>query len=241
MGSNQNQEKPMTEPLASLSSPESRFDYPLKEYELSLAGRDWKILHAGLMLTPADDNKYISQFSNILPYGLALWLASIVLAHDLASQAENLAGKSLLELGAGTGLPGLVAASLGARVSQTELQGLVAALCQLNGQRNGIEGIEYRVEDWTLWTDTRQYDYIIGADILYIDTLHDFLVKIFETNLAPGGHVLLADPGRFESMETFERLDRQGWQVDARSWEMSKGEDEREEREIYIFDLSRRI
>ena len=57
-----------------------------------------------------------------VPYGIVLWPAAIALAHEIASR--QVAGMRVLELGAGTGLPGIVAASLGAHVVQTDKQEL---------------------------------------------------------------------------------------------------------------------
>ena len=49
-------------------------------------------------------------------YGVTLWPSAIALAHDLAARGNRLRDLRVLELGAGTGLPGIVAASFGARV-----------------------------------------------------------------------------------------------------------------------------
>ena len=64
----------------------------------------------------------------------------------------------VLELGAGTGLPGIVAASLGARVVQTERQEVALFVCKKNAERNGVTTIEHRAADWTAWEDREQYD-----------------------------------------------------------------------------------
>ena len=57
------------------------------------------------------------------PYGFLLWEASVALARKLAANPSLVAGKRVLELGAGVGLaPGIVARSLGAEVWQTDHQ-----------------------------------------------------------------------------------------------------------------------
>jgi len=218
----------MAEPLA--AAPASRI--PLQEYHATLAGREWTILHVGLMLTAPDENTY---FGNSLPYGVALWPAAIALAHELADRADELRGKSVLELGAGTGLPGLVAAHVGARVVQTDYQEDALSVCGLNALRNGIEGVDLRQVDWTAWDDADAYDYIIGSDILYADRMHPSLRRILTRNLAPGGHALLSDPLRQTSQLFLEGLDRDGWQIVMSSWKIGEGEDERG---VGLFDLT---
>ena len=113
-----------------------------------------------------------------------LWPSSIALAHELVARADSLAGVRILELGAGTGLPGIVAATYGARVLQTDRLDVALDLCRRNAERNHVR-IEHRVADWTIWSDEERYDLILGADVLYAERLHSFLRHIFETNLAP--------------------------------------------------------
>ena len=103
-------------------------DFDLQEYRLRLAGREWAIAHTGAMLTHHDEQKFFKELRDTLPYGVALWPSSIALAHEVASRAEEMRGARVLELGAGTGLPGIVAASLGARVVQTDRDALAMLL-----------------------------------------------------------------------------------------------------------------
>jgi predicted nicotinamide N-methyase len=147
-----------------------------------------------------------------------------------------LAGKRVLELGAGTGLPGIVAASLGARVVQTDKQRLALHVCRLNAQRNGITTIEHREADWTAWTDGARYDFILGSDVLYADGVHAHLRRIFEHNLAPGGTVLIADPFRETSLALLETMEADGWRVTMNRWSVGV---EPPPRPVGVFLLSR--
>ncbi|HEX9939456.1 MAG TPA: 50S ribosomal protein L11 methyltransferase, partial [Longimicrobium sp.] len=150
-------------------------DLPLHESHLRLSDRDWSVLHTGLLLTFEDEQRFLSELRERVPYGVALWPSAIALAHEILARGGELKGKTVLELGAGTGLPGIVASSLGARVVQTDRQEVAMAICRRNGQRNGAGEIEYRLVDWSEWTDTARYDWIIGADILYGETFHPSL------------------------------------------------------------------
>ncbi len=216
----------------------SKMRFPLEEERLTLGGREWAVLHTGLHLTPADEDRFFQHLMKALPYGVALWPSGVALAYDLAARGVALAGRTVLELGAGVGLPGLVAASLGARVTQTDNQELAMSVCQLNARRNGIEGIDFRLVDWVAWHDEAVYDYIIGADILYGNALHPALCHIFDTNLAPGGHVLLTDPLRGPSRLMFDALEQRGWDVDVELLEIGDGEDKRT---IGVFDAARAL
>ena len=172
---------------------------------------------------------------NRVPYGVALWPAAIALAHDVAARAEGISGRRLLELGAGTGLPGIVAASLGAQVTQTDRHEQALAVSRRNAERNGVQTIAHRLADWSAWNVAGRYNWIIGSDILYTAEMHPHLRRIFEGHLAPGGRVLLADPFRATSLELLEELESAGWAISLSKW--SVGEEEAG-RPIGLFELA---
>src|SRR4051794_37402298 len=86
-------------------------ELPLHEYRLRLGGREWTALHTGAVPTPEDEARVIGERTNRLPYGVALWPSAIALAHEVGVRADAFHGRRVLELGAGSGLPGMVAAS----------------------------------------------------------------------------------------------------------------------------------
>jgi len=209
-------------------------DLPLEEYQLTLEGVAWRILHTGAILSHADEERFLGGDQPRVPYGIVLWPAAIALAHEIATRA--LRGARVLELGAGTGLPGLVAASLGAHVVQTDRQAVALHVCKTNAARNGVTTIEHRAADWTAWEDDATYDWILGADILYAVSLHPHLRRIFERNLAPGGRLLLADPFRKGSFELLETMEAEGWKVTMNKWTVGVTPPERA---VGVFELTR--
>lgn len=209
---------------------------PLQEYHLRLAGREWTILHIGALLSLADESRFLGEQKDRVPYGVALWPSSIALAHDVISRAEQFRGTRVLELGAGTGLPGIVAASLGAQVVQTDRQELAMSVCKRNGARNRVSAIEYRIADWSSWSDDGRFDWIIGADILYAERMHEHLRRIFESNLTPGGRVLIADPFRAAVVRLLEGMEASGWSIALSQWSVG---DETEPRSVGVFELAR--
>lgn len=193
-------------------------NFRLHEYHLQLAGRHWSVLHSGAVLTQRDEQHFLNELRQHLPYGVALWPSSIALAHELLARESELRGRRVLELGAGTGLPGIVAASLGADVTQTDRQEVALSICRRNGERNGVRQVRYRTADWNSWDDGVRYDVIMGADILYAEGTHDRLAEIFTENLTPNGRVLVADPFRPVSVRFLERLEADGWGVTFTKW-----------------------
>ncbi len=59
---------------------------------------------------------------------------------------------------------------------------------------------------------------MIAADVLYAAELHPHLRHIFQTNLAPGGSVLIADPFRKASLAMLDALEAEGWRIRLDKW-----------------------
>ncbi|HEY4178682.1 MAG TPA: 50S ribosomal protein L11 methyltransferase [Kofleriaceae bacterium] len=191
-------------------------DLPLEEVQLAVGEREWSILHNGALITAGQELEFlVGDKQAKRPYGIVLWPSAIALAHELATR--DLRGKRILELGAGTGLPGIIAASLGAHVVQTDRQNVALHVSKLNAARNKV-ALDQRIADWTEWTETEVFDLIIGSDILYAEPLHTHLEKIFAANLAPGGSIVIADPFRPASIRFFERLQTDGWKLQIDKW-----------------------
>jgi predicted nicotinamide N-methyase len=166
---------------------------PLATFEFNLGGRTWHIQaardHASLMVAA---DRFVT-----FPFGLLLWESGQALAEALVERSDEVAGRTILELGAGVGMPGIIARALGAAaVRQTDHSSESLALCRANAEANRVDGIEVALANWDAWTDTRTYDLIIGSDVVYERAAHAPLAAILERNLASGGRVLLADPGR---------------------------------------------
>jgi len=96
-----------------------------------------------------------------LPYWAELWPAALALAEAL----PDLAGLRVVELGCGLGLPSLVAAAKGARVTATDWSTDAIDLLRENASRNGLE-LRAEVRDWREpWSD--RFDLALAADVLY--------------------------------------------------------------------------
>ena len=198
-------------------------EFPLHDYRLRIEGREWSVLHTGAVLTLEEEIAFLRDQRDKVPYGVVLWPAAVALAHEVAWRAEQCRGRRVLELGAGTGLPGIVAASFGARVMQTDRQELALAVCARNAARNDVTSIEHRLADWTMWNDVGRFDWILGSDILYAESMHAHLLRIFDGSLAPGGRLLLSDPFRPSSVRLLETMEQAGWRVTMSRWSVAVG------------------
>jgi predicted nicotinamide N-methyase len=96
-----------------------------------------------------------------LPYWAELWPAGLALARALPTRLE---GMRVVEIGSGLGIPSLVAAARGARVTAIDWSADAIALLHTNAAANGL-AVDARVRDWRLVDGA--YDLALAADVLY--------------------------------------------------------------------------
>jgi len=156
--------------------------------------------------------------------GCTVWSASVVLARWLLSGATQFAGKSVMELGAGCGLPGLAAywciqqIDKPARVCLTDLTGTSFANLEHNAaatRRRGAKRkkpmpeLSVRALDWTRretwpadWLSST--DVLLGSDVVYDPALVGALCEACAALLRPGGVLLhVAASGNRAGMDAF--------------------------------------
>lgn len=135
-----------------------------------------------------------------LPYWADIWPASTVLATHmvgLSLKSRDSARRRGLELGCGVGLVTTAAIIAGYDMTATDYYTDALAFSRANAWRiTGIEP-EARMIDWRSFPDdARGYDLILASDVLYEKEYARLLPGIFKAALAPGGMVIVADPGR---------------------------------------------
>jgi predicted nicotinamide N-methyase len=148
------------------------------------------------------------------PYWADLWVSSVALAGHLTGLT---AGTRVLELGCGLGLAGIAAARAGATVTLTDIDPdallFAAENAALNLEPAQRERVTITPMDWRAPVPQTRYDLVIGADIVYERRFFDPLLALLPCVTAPGGAVLLAEPGRAVGMDFFTQARAAGWRV----------------------------
>ena len=88
-----------------------------------------KIKHA-ITLVQVDDDDWWEHRDNINPHGAKPWPAALHIANVLLQHSCRVNHKTIVELGCGTGLVSLVAATLGARVIATDISPMALSLVE---------------------------------------------------------------------------------------------------------------
>ncbi|KAK6145163.1 hypothetical protein DH2020_021983 [Rehmannia glutinosa] len=127
-----------------------------------------------------EDDFSISIIENMKEeYGLFVWPSSIILAEYVWQQRTRFSGANVVELGAGTSLPGLVAAKVGADVtltddsSRSEVLDNMRRVCSINNLKCRVLGLTWGV--WDAPVFSLRPNIILGADVLYDTSAFDDL------------------------------------------------------------------
>jgi predicted nicotinamide N-methyase len=127
------------------------------------------LLQTELPQTPLPDEE-LRQVLASPAYWCFCWASGQVLAQYLLAHPERVAGKSVLDFGAGSGVVGIAAMLAGAReVLAVDLDPAALAACAVNAAINGVQ----LTRAHNLDTVQSPIDLIIAADVLYDrDNLH---------------------------------------------------------------------
>uniref|UniRef100_A0A672Z010 Methyltransferase like 23 n=1 Tax=Sphaeramia orbicularis TaxID=375764 RepID=A0A672Z010_9TELE len=94
----------------------------------------------------------MSYYSPVLDpqYGMYVWPSAVVLAQYLWKHREELRSRTVLELGAGASLPGVVAARCGAKVilSDSDTKPLTLQNCRRSCDANGLTEVQVLGLTW---------------------------------------------------------------------------------------------
>ncbi|XP_037703084.1 EEF1A lysine methyltransferase 3 isoform X1 [Choloepus didactylus] len=174
---------------------------------LGVAARVWDAVRSGLLRVRVAREVRIpdpallggahpsySLFFSFLPQALSL-------CNYFESQNVDFRGKKVIELGAGTGIVGILAALQGGDVTITDLP-LALEQIQGNVQANMPAGDRAQVRALSWGIDQhvfpRDYDLVLGADIVYLEPTFPLLLGTLQHLCGPHGTIYLASKMREE-------------------------------------------
>jgi predicted nicotinamide N-methyase len=120
------------------------------------------------------------------PYWSFCWASGLALARFLAEHPHWVAGKRVLDFGAGSGVAGIAAVKAGAlEVVACDLDPLAIQACRANAELNGVQ-LSYSSD---FFAEADRFDLIIVADVLY-DRAN---LPLLDEFLSRGRQALVAD------------------------------------------------
>ena len=129
------------------------------------------------------------------PFWAFAWAGGQALARFLLDHSERVAGRSVLDFAAGSGLVAIAAAKAGAAsVLACEIDHFAAAAIAANAALNDV-AIEVRTGDVLDTVDPR-WEVVTAGDVCYERPMADRVTAWLRGLAARGALVLLGDPGR---------------------------------------------
>ncbi|HBR51860.1 MAG TPA: hypothetical protein DEA71_17485 [Nitrospira sp.] len=139
-----------------------------------------------------------------------VWPAGLALAEEMSR--FPIAGKQILEVGCGIGLPSLVLQQRGANITACDYHPLAEEFLRKNTDLNGLAPIPFFNAPWLEPTlELGRFDLIIGSDLLYERNHPTQLADFLASHAKPTCQILLTDPGRHRCGEMSAKLTSQGY------------------------------
>lgn len=132
-----------------------------------------------------------------VPYWAAIWPGARLLAKYLLYHPETVAGKSVLEFGAGGAVASIAALQAGAlSATANDIDEMSLAIAARNGAKNGVELLFDNTNLLTAPDTASAPDVVLVADMFYERSTADALYRFLCRQHARGSQVYVSDGGR---------------------------------------------
>jgi predicted nicotinamide N-methyase len=129
------------------------------------------------------------------PYWAFAWAGGQALARYVLDHPGVVAGRRVLDLGAGSGLAGIAAAKAGAaRVLGSDVDALALTAIELNGRSNCAVVEATDADLLSAWPNG--FDVVLVGDLFYERELAERVLSFLEQACAGGASLLVGDPQR---------------------------------------------
>ncbi|CAG8456091.1 3875_t:CDS:2 [Paraglomus occultum] len=188
----------------------------------------FKINSKPIFLNVDDETNQLTSEHHTIRTSESVWDASLILAKYLEKQVEqeqlDIVGKRVIELGAGKALPSIAASILGAeQVIITDAPTVVNNIENIV-RLNQIFNVQVKPLDWTDRDEylpevkaTLTFDYILAADVVWVEHLIEPLAETINA-LATPEHTVLIMAHHTRALRSdklfFDNLVKNGWKFE---------------------------
>ncbi|MBM3162831.1 MAG: methyltransferase domain-containing protein [Chlorobi bacterium] len=197
-------------------------EYDLSEISYTIGDRPFSVLSVQdsyALLDRISPEEFLKDEQ--MPYWAEIWPAAITLSSFIARELP-LAGKRVIELGAGVGMASVVAASCGADVLATDYSREALRFVAYNAMRNGVSLDAIRL-DWREVECAERFDMLFAADVLYERVNLLPIITAIDRLLKPEGAAYIADPRRRLAGQFLELVGENGFAVTSCSASYDEG------------------
>ena len=177
-------------------------EYKTDRHDISINGKSFRFL------VPQSIDRFIDPDDPMqnFPLWAKIWPAGTILASYLDRLPLD-PKRQILEIGAGIGLVGVVAAAAGHHITITDYNLHALEFCRANAAINDFEDIPVAQLDWFEPQLAGSYDMIVGSEVVYKKEDIGHLLGLFKHYLKPGGTILLVEEMRKTLSDFFKRTE----------------------------------
>jgi predicted nicotinamide N-methyase len=158
---------------------------------------------------PDDDalkDAWNKQHTNNFPYWGKSWPAAEALAMFISANRQLFTHQRVLEIGAGLGLPSLIAARFAKSITSSDYLPMPLEYISISAKKNSISQLNTSVLNWHDLPEYLPYDMILLSDINYdpaeLDHLYQLIIKLTRKNIK----IVLSTPQRLIAVNFIQRL-----------------------------------
>ncbi|NML23811.1 methyltransferase domain-containing protein [Pseudoflavitalea sp. G-6-1-2] len=140
------------------------------------------------------------------PYWAKLWPAAIAMSDYIHQHPETVQNKTVLELAAGLGMPGLLAARYAKSVCCSDYLQPAVDVMAASAAHSGLSNISCALLDWNNLPPAIETDVLLMSDVNYDTAEFDQLYKVLLSFLTRGTSILLTTPQRLMAKPFIESL-----------------------------------
>lgn len=139
-----------------------------------------------------------------IPYWAELWPSALGLSQWILENNAIFERRSVLEIGCGLGLPGIVAADFARNVCLTDYMEAPLSWASENWQLNRMETPDVRILDWRAPDESFAADIVLASDVAYERRMFEPLMNAMQKLILPGGFAVLSEPKRLLAKDFLE-------------------------------------
>ena len=130
------------------------------------------------------------------PYWAKVWPSAIALHNVLQKHSSLIKDKTVLELGAGVGLPSLLMANEAKAIQISDYNSEAVELLRKNIAHLQLQNVQAMQLDWNTIPENITAEVVILSDVNYDPTQFETLTKLIEKFIHQGCTIILSTPQR---------------------------------------------
>lgn len=176
------------------------------------------------------------QEASAFPYWSRVWPAALGMGEFLSLHPELFRRKTVLEIGAGLGLPSLLCAQEAGSVLCTDHSVDAVEYARASAALNGLEHFRAQTFDWTSGDAPIACEVLLLSDINYAPESFASIIALLDAYITGGTLVILSTPHRLSAREFVRRIEP--W-IRHRTEYMVGGEGEQAPVSVYVLHRSK--